>query len=73
MPVTTMTDQEFIDQVRRGLFIIMRALIKRYGIPWSEFAPVEKWPAAHVVEVEAAQPVVTATVAGVMLDAGTKR
>lgn len=34
-----MTDAEFIDQVRRGLLMIMSALVRRYGTAWLDFLP----------------------------------
>ena len=34
-----MTDHEFIEQVRRGLLMIMTAFIKRYSLSWLDFLP----------------------------------
>lgn len=34
-----MTDTEFISEMRRGLLLIMGALIKRYGLSWAELLP----------------------------------
>jgi hypothetical protein len=36
-----MTDAEFLTEVRRGLMLIMRAVMKRYGLTWRDFAPRE--------------------------------
>ncbi len=37
-----MSDREFIVELRRGLMIIMRALVRRYGLSWADFLPREQ-------------------------------
>ncbi len=37
-----MTDQEYITEIRRGLIIIMRAMMRRYGLSWADFQPRER-------------------------------
>ena len=37
-----MTDQEFTREIRRGLIIIMRAVMMRYGLAWTDFLPREE-------------------------------
>lgn len=32
-------DREFITEVRRGLILVIAAIIKRYGLTWREFMP----------------------------------
>ena len=34
-----MTDAEFISEVRRGLLMIMRAFMRRFGLTWVDFLP----------------------------------
>ena len=34
-----MTDREFILEIRKGLIIIMRAMIRRYALAWLDFLP----------------------------------
>jgi len=34
-----MTDREFIIEIRHGLIIIMRAVMRRYGLSWLDFLP----------------------------------
>ena len=34
-----MTDREFIIEIKRGLTIIMRAMMRRYGLAWLDFLP----------------------------------
>lgn len=48
-----MTDREFIVELRRGLIIIMRAMVLRFGLAWADLLPrdiVLRWvvPAAEV-------------------------
>ncbi len=37
--MNTITDQELISEIRRGLITIMRALIRRFGLAWADFLP----------------------------------
>ena len=34
-----MTDREFVTELRRALIIIMRALVKKYGLAWADLLP----------------------------------
>ena len=36
-----MTDREFFLEVRKGLIIIMRAMMRRFGYSWLDFMPQE--------------------------------
>lgn len=37
-----MTDKEFTVEIARGVGIIVKATIKRFGLSWSDFLPREK-------------------------------
>jgi hypothetical protein len=34
-----MTDHEFYQELRRGLLLVMRAVMRRYGVSWADFLP----------------------------------
>lgn len=34
-----MTDAEFLAELRRGLLLILRAVMKRYGLTWRDLLP----------------------------------
>lgn len=34
-----MSDREFIVEIKRGISIILRAMIRRYGLAWADFLP----------------------------------
>ncbi len=36
-----MTQAEFVAEVRRGLLLILRALMKYYGLGWADILPRE--------------------------------
>lgn len=36
------SDREFVTEIRRGLIIIMRAMIRRYHLAWLDFLPREE-------------------------------
>lgn len=36
-----MTDHEFVIEIKRGLGIIMRAMVRRYALSWLDFLPRE--------------------------------
>lgn len=36
-----MTEQELRTEIRRGLLIIIRALMKRYSMTWLDFIPAD--------------------------------
>ena len=36
-----MSDREFIVEIKRGVVIILRAMIRRYGLSWLDFLPRE--------------------------------
>lgn len=36
-----MTEQELRTEIRRGLLIIIRALMKRYAMTWLDFIPAD--------------------------------
>jgi hypothetical protein len=35
------TDREFFIEVRKGLMIVMRAMMRRFGLSWLDFLPKE--------------------------------
>mgnify|MGYP001561621181 CR=1 FL=1 len=37
-----MTDREFYLEIRKGLLIIMRAMMRKYGLTWLDFLPREQ-------------------------------
>ena len=49
-----MTDKDFIDEVRNGLMVIMRAMIRKYGLGWLDFLPARFKPPAPVDVTESA-------------------
>ena len=46
-------NKELIDDIRLGLIIIMRAVIRRYGLAWSDFLPPEDILIIHQVADDA--------------------
>ena len=49
-----MTDAEFVGELRRGLLLIMRAIMKRYHLSWADFLPrdVTVTPVVYVVKAD---------------------
>lgn len=43
-----MTDREFYLEIRKGLLIIMRAMMRKYGLSWVDFQPRETASALYV-------------------------
>ena len=41
-PALDINDKEFNDEIRRGLIIIMRAMIRKYHLSWVDFLPREE-------------------------------
>lgn len=63
-----MTDREYIVELRRGIGIIIRATVRRYGLAYTDFLPAGERPTVRVVKVVAAEPIYTASVPGVRVE-----
>jgi hypothetical protein len=41
-PVADISDKEFYDEVRRGLIIVIGAILRKYRLTWIDFLPREE-------------------------------